>query len=722
MQSYARRTLEKIAIQTAVVDEDYLRVCGTQIVPLRTPHAALRSGPAASQEEQTIEAIAEVLYQKYYCRMGLYGDMEAERHDMLESLRAAIRPLAFHGRGEERAPCDDASSQPGFYYVFGHAPFGNGEDQHTARIYLNIPPAGAAAWIATVTTVLNSYDIPFHYKALRYRQSYSRVDTSVIYLPRRYAEFVAFLLKQEAAREQGLRSDKPVFTKAISPGVSMADNPPGGDSFGLTRARLIARGLIDAYQRNRRTPEARLSCIVDSHERANVLVDRPWLNPGNADFCLYRHHVSQYRPTHADRGPWLDQAERIGRRLVRDAIWSGAECTWLDHDMVPSVEGLKVATTVLDGSYYSGTSGIATFLYGLYESTNDPVYRVTADAALCHAVRPQRTPRWSSASVFSGVYSPVFAWVKVKHLIDDSRINRRINDIVQTLARADFAEWQNDIVSGRAGVIDLLLAVRNTAAGGADRLLERAVDIGNQLLRNAQRDETGALSWRTLADGGQKNLLGYAHGTSGIADSLLKLYSATNEDEFLTAAVAALDYEFGHFDHKRNNWPDYRERPADTRGRRAGHEPGCMIAWCTGAAGTVSSLANIIRAGHLKRNNRYFRAAVSTIIDSLDANKITEQDDYSLCHGHAGNSLILRSIRDLVPSRRVESVILKAARRGLALHGTSVSWPCGLPGGPQTLGLMNGLAGVGQYLLCLHTKRGDNPYSCLTSEEGQKRK
>ncbi|MDR3531448.1 MAG: lanthionine synthetase LanC family protein, partial [Rhodopila sp.] len=40
---------------------------------------------------------------------------------------------------------------------------------------------------------------------------------------------------------------------------------------------------------------------------------------------------------------------------------------------------------------------------------------------------------------------------------------------------------------------------------------------------------------------------------------------------------------------------------------------------------------------------------------------------------------------------------------GIARHGSSSAWPCGVPGGGETPGLLLGLAGIGYFYLRLHS-------------------
>ena len=59
---------------------------------------------------------------------------------------------------------------------------------------------------------------------------------------------------------------------------------------------------------------------------------------------------------------FLETADRIGRRLCRDALWSGGRCNWLGWAMVQNRQFWLPAYRAQTVNLYDGTSGIAFFL------------------------------------------------------------------------------------------------------------------------------------------------------------------------------------------------------------------------------------------------------------------------------------------------------------------------------------------------------------------------
>jgi lantibiotic modifying enzyme len=71
----------------------------------------------------------------------------------------------------------------------------------------------------------------------------------------------------------------------------------------------------------------------------------------------------------ADRSRFLDAAERIGRRLCRDALWSDGRCTWLGWAMESRSGQWVTAFRAMATNLYDGTSGIGLFLARLAQLT-----------------------------------------------------------------------------------------------------------------------------------------------------------------------------------------------------------------------------------------------------------------------------------------------------------------------------------------------------------------
>jgi lantibiotic biosynthesis protein len=130
-----------------------------------------------------------------------------------------------------------------------------------------------------------------------------------------------------------------------------------------------------------------------------------------------------------------------------------------------------------------------------------------------------------------------------------------------------------DVINGSAGLIPVLIEAADRTDSG--ELLQAATAHGKHLLAHAARSDEG-WSWDTMAGGTERNLLGYSHGTAGIACVLAELACVNGRADFLSAAREALRYERTHFRSAEGNWPDFRSFVQTV----PDGEPPCRVAWC----------------------------------------------------------------------------------------------------------------------------------------------
>jgi hypothetical protein len=68
----------------------------------------------------------------------------------------------------------------------------------------------------------------------------------------------------------------PLFALRLAPGVSLAEDPGNGESFGMHRCRLAAQGVWAAWRDGMRGADARLSAVETAFAQAGVDPARPW--------------------------------------------------------------------------------------------------------------------------------------------------------------------------------------------------------------------------------------------------------------------------------------------------------------------------------------------------------------------------------------------------------------------------------------------------------------
>src|SRR5436305_14389954 len=67
------------------------------------------------------------------------------------------------------------------------------------------------------------------------------------YDPGRYVLIVELLVDVYQAVKDNLKPETPLFTKRLAAGLGFAEDPGNGESFGMSRCRIVAEGLWSAY-------------------------------------------------------------------------------------------------------------------------------------------------------------------------------------------------------------------------------------------------------------------------------------------------------------------------------------------------------------------------------------------------------------------------------------------------------------------------------------------
>ena len=89
---------------------------------------------------------------------------------------------------------------------------------------------------------------------------------------------------------------------------------------------------------------------------------------------------------------FLETADRIGRRLCRDAVWAGNTCNWLGWALEVVGPTWTPVYKAQNSTIYDGTAGIGLFLARLYQFTRDAQQRTP----------PQPAPLVHSTNLLSG--------------------------------------------------------------------------------------------------------------------------------------------------------------------------------------------------------------------------------------------------------------------------------------------------------------------------------
>ena len=395
---------------------------------------------------------------------------------------------------------------------------------------------------------------------------------------------------------------------------------------------------------------------------------------------------------------FLETAERIGHRLCRDALWAGEECNWLGWAMMPIGYGWNVAYRAHPATLYDGTAGIALFLARLYHFTRDGIVKETLCGALNRAraeaplIEEKLRPSW-----FNGVGGIAYACLEIGRLLEREELIKEGLKALSGLHEVEPTNNELDVCVGSAGAIPVLIDVAQRY--DKTNLLATARKHGKHLLRQATKTDEG-WSWDTMPGGTQKNLLGYAHGVSGIATALLELWRVTGEKEFKEGALEAFRYERAHFNEQQGNWPDFRLTDLSTPPQPNGN---FMLAWCHGAPGIGLARLRAFELSPDESVAKELQVSLQTTVNAFSQSISFGHGNYCLCHGAGGNADLLLTAADVLARPEIREAAEAVGRNGIAqYHTTDMPWPCGVNGGGETPNLMLGLAGIGYFYLRLY--------------------
>jgi hypothetical protein len=181
-----------------------------------------------------------------------------------------------------RAPRESLDAQPGYYFAFGETLDELADQLTLVRLYFHCAAEGAILLMNELTVALNRFFIPFQLKAPAAPTLYRRTDTVVLYIGARYFTITARVVSQ-LRDAVPLEAAVPLFTKRLWPGIGVAVDPVSGASFGISRCRLAAEGIVDAWREGSQEIGARFTAVAARFAAAGLSLAQPYLGPGVVD-------------------------------------------------------------------------------------------------------------------------------------------------------------------------------------------------------------------------------------------------------------------------------------------------------------------------------------------------------------------------------------------------------------------------------------------------------
>jgi HopA1 effector protein family len=180
-----------------------------------------------------------------------------------------------------RLPKELACASPGYYTALGDTDLRAKRGVPLLRLYFHVVPSAAAKLTAAVTSYLNGLGVPFRFKVVAACEQHTRCDAAVLYVGATDFDAVRSLLRSRPGVR--LRERTPAFTKALAPGIGLAEQPASGESFGTDRCRLLAEGIVEARDRGARRVDERLAVVAAHFAWRGIDLEAPYLEPGSRD-------------------------------------------------------------------------------------------------------------------------------------------------------------------------------------------------------------------------------------------------------------------------------------------------------------------------------------------------------------------------------------------------------------------------------------------------------
>ncbi|MDJ0590935.1 MAG: type 2 lanthipeptide synthetase LanM family protein [Pleurocapsa sp. MO_226.B13] len=390
----------------------------------------------------------------------------------------------------------------------------------------------------------------------------------------------------------------------------------------------------------------------------------------------------------------IAQAKAIANELESRAIQDpDGSLNWIGMGFVPEAERYQLQ--LLNDSLYDGRCGVALFLAALDRVTGDSRYG-NLSLRVLQSLRQhlktldlesqRRFARLTGLGGATGLGSIIYALVKIAQFLGDETLLTEARVLADSIAPEMIAaDRQLDIISGAAGTILGLLSLYRVTDEVS--ILETAIACGQHLLSQQISDRGTPKAWKTIRE---KPLAGFSHGAAGIAYALLRLYSITQEPNYLEAALEGIDYERSIFWATKANWPDFREL-------QPGKEPFFPVQWCHGAAGV-----GLARLGSLDiLNTPEIEQEIEIALQTTQKQGVQAIDH--LCCGNFGRVEVLlvgaqrysRPDWRQVALQQATSVVARAKQTGVYRLFSN------LPNSVFNPGFFQGTAGIGYELLRL---------------------
>lgn len=402
-------------------------------------------------------------------------------------------------------------------------------------------------------------------------------------------------------------------------------------------------------------------------------------------------HLDVKKDTKSDL---LNGAITVADYLIEKSIDINHEVNWLIKTTNTKDQQYEFSPMTYD--LYEGLAGIAFFLLYAFKYTQKPEYMQTAERIFNNGksifIKQRRiykkrlTDIEKKAVPLSPFYYPSSLVFLMEHFIafDKSYLdNEFLEEYFNYLEEIVLENDNCDILGGLAGLLELLLTIKDIVS--EERVHSLIKKVTEQILKNAAELGKDKVAWEYFSGNYEEKKFfgGYAHGTSGIALTLIRASKELQREDLLRKASAAINYDRSLFSEERRFWVDLRD---DT------HVWDSM-SWCHGSSGIGMSRA--LMSDFIQ--DPFLREEISIAVENTLK---TKTQSACLCHGKGSDLEILKICNTQLKDRRLETLINNGVNEltGRVLSD-SFQMVYGDGSKMEMLGLFLGLSGIGYLFL-----------------------
>lgn len=405
-----------------------------------------------------------------------------------------------------------------------------------------------------------------------------------------------------------------------------------------------------------------------------------------------KHFLSSSMQKSSKDTSLLSHALEIAKKLKTHAIESeDGSLGWIHLIPNPYAEQYQLHPSC--NTLYAGRTGIALFFAAMAKISGDSAW---ASLAINTLANLQKNLAMHGGKHFisnmgiggmSGASGLAYGLYWIGKILSLPSLIKNAKELIFSIEPRHVEEdMLYDIMGGSSGLLLVLLSLYQ---GTSDPHLLALADLcGEHLCYHVKEQENGAVAWGSEGS----YMLGFSHGTAGIAYALLKLYSYTKKEKFSQIAHKAFSYERQHFSKEKRNWPRFKS-PLETL---------YPSSWCHGATGIGLSRLMSCPYSHDFHISEEIDIALKTTITSLYGNS------FSLCCGLCGRIEFLNEAFHALQRPESDPILMQAVNALLeeteASHSTDSFF---------NPGFMQGLSGVGYTLLRLMDKERSLPQVLL---------